>query len=400
MPTKSISSDRENRFKDIRREVKRLIRKEYWKYVCSLFEENEEELDSRPCLKRFWTYIKHQRSSSIGISPLRSEGKLVTDPKAKAEILNNQFYKAFSNGLQYTNREFEEKCEMTMIDKKYSNMEEITISAKGIEKLLTGLNPAKATGPDGLPPRVLKELAKELAPILSMIYKLSLQTGQVPSDWRHALVTPIYKKGEHYDPINYRPVSLTSIPCKLLEHVIVSNLMAHFEQHDILSKRQHGFRRGRSCESQLLEFVEEVTHGLDNGIPTDVVIMDFAKAFDRVNHSLLTHKLERYGVSGSTNKWIQSFLSNRTQSVVVEGEKSNPVAVRSGVPQGSVLGPCLFLAYINDLPEKVESTSRLFADDTLLHRNVKQKEDRQTLQNDLNDRTQIQCQILCLYKCI
>ena len=380
---KARNNVREEKFKEARREVKRLIKKEDWKYVCTLFEENAEEVDSRPCLKRFWTYIKHQRSSSVGVSPLRSEGRLITDPKAKAEILNNQFFKAFSNGLQYTDQQFEEKCDMNTNDKNYSVMDNIEISERGIEKLLAGLNPAKATGPDGIPPRVLKELSSELAPILSMIFRYSLQSGQVPTDWRHALVTPIYKKGEHYDPINYRPVSLTSIPCKLLEHVIVSNLMKHFEDNDLLSKRQHGFRRGRSCETQLLEFVEEVTHGLDKGIPTDVVIMDFAKAFDRVNHSLLTHKLKKYGVLGTTNMWIQNFLRDRTQSVVVEGETSSPVAVRSGVPQGSVLGPCLFLAYINDLPDKVESTSRLFADDTLLHRYIQSLQDRQTLQEDL-----------------
>ena len=177
-------------------------------------------------------------------------------------------------------------------------MNDIIITDKGIEKLLVNLNPSKATGPDGLPPRVLKELSKELAPILGNIFRLSLSTGAVPSDWRHALVSPIFKKGEQYDPINYRPVSLTSIPCKLLEHIIVSNLMQHFEDNEILNDRQHGFRKGRSCETQLLEFVEEVTTGLDEGLPTDVIIMDFAKAFDKVNHSLLTHKLAYYGVRG------------------------------------------------------------------------------------------------------
>lgn len=162
-------------------------------------------------------------------------------------------------------------------------------------------------------------------------------------------------------------------------------MMKHFDDQNILCNQQHGFRRGRSCETQLLEFVEEVSAGLDNGFSTEVVVLDFAKAFDRVNHSLLTHKLAYYGIKGNVNSWIADFLCNRSQCVVVEGEKSSPVSVRSGVPQGSVLGPSLFLAYINDLPEKVTSTSRLFADDTLLHRLMREANDRQRIQQDLKN---------------
>ena len=349
--------------------------------MCSLFEEN----DSRPCLKRFWTYIKHQRTSSVGVAPLKSEGKLITDAKEKAEILNKQFFTAFSEGGVYSEEEFKEKCKIDSSKSEYEPMKDIDISVKGIQKLLSGLNPSKATGADGLPPRVLKELATQIAPILTMIYRVSLRTGKVPSDWRQALVTPLFKKGEQYEPINYRPVSLTSIPCKLLEHIIVSNMMKHFDDQNILCNQQHGFRRGRSCETQLLEFVEEVSAGLDNGFSTEVVVLDFAKAFDRVNHSLLTHKLAYYGIKGNVNSWIADFLCNRSQCVVVEGEKSSPVSVRSGVPQGSVLGPSLFLAYINDLPEKVTSTSRLFADDTLLHRLMREANDRQRIQQDLKN---------------
>ena len=382
---KSPSDELKEKFKECRREVKRTINREYWKYVCTLFEEYEDEVDSRPCLKRFWTYIKHQRTSSVGVSPLKSGGKLITDSSEKAEILNKQFFTAFSEGGTYSKEEFHEKCKIDDDDTMFEPMKEIDITVRGIEKLLAGLNPSKATGPDGLPPRVLKELSTQLAPILTMIYKLSLKSGKIPTDWRQALVTPLFKKGEQYEAVNYRPVSLTSIPCKILEHVIVSNLMKHFDDNNILCQQQHGFRRGRSCESQLLEFVEEVSSGLDDGFSTEVVVMDFAKAFDRVNHSLLTHKLAYYGVRGTTNSWISDFLSNRSQRVVVEGEKSTPVSVRSGVPQGSVLGPCLFLSYINDLPERVTSTSRLFADDTLLHRLMREAEDRNKIQHDLEN---------------
>ena len=168
-----------------------------------------------------------------------------------------------------------------------------------------------------------------------------------------------------------------------MEHILVSAIMHHLETKNILSKEQHGFRKHRSCETQLLEFVEEVSASMESGTTTEAVVLDFAKAFDRVNHSLLCHKLNHYGIRGNVNRFIANFLSGRTQSVVVEGTRSNCINVKTGVPQGSVLGPCLFLCYINDLPSKISSKSRLFADDTVAYRFITSANDPDKLQEDL-----------------
>ena len=250
-----------------------------------------------------------------------------------------------------------------------------------MKKLLKDLNPNKAPGPDGISPRLLKELSSELAPAFTVLFRSSLTTGVVPADWRTANVSPVFKKGERYLPENYR---LTSIPCKLLEHILVSGILTFAEENDILCASQHGFRRNRSCESQLIGLVDELSDDLENGKQVDILVMDFAKAFDRVCHSLLVHKLSHYGIVGQVNTWIRNFLANRQQVVVVDGATSGSIAVESGVPQGSVLGPCLFLLYINDLPEDLTSTARLFADDTLCHNTVKSSKDQQDLQEDLN----------------
>ena len=188
------------------------------------------------------------------------------------------------------------------LDDSHSPMSNIEITSAGVEKLLEKLDMSKATGPDGVSPRILKTLSTEIAPILTTIFKHSMKSGCVPTSWKKANVSAIYKKGEHYKPSNYRPVSLTSVPCKVMEHIVVSHVMSHLETNNILKENQHGFRKKRSCETQLLELTDSLLSSLDKGLRTDMVVLDFAKAFDKVNHSLLTYKLQQYGVRGQTNK--------------------------------------------------------------------------------------------------
>ena len=183
-------------------------------------------------------------------------------------------------------------------------------------------------------------------------------------------MSPIFKKGNRTIAANYRPVSLTAICCKLLEHIIAKNIMTHLEENNLLSDNQHGFRKKRSCESQLILFVDELAKNMSDGKQTDVAVLDFSKFFDVVPHKRLLHKFDFYGIQGSTLFWISSFLSNRTQQVVVGGEFSDVAPVTSGVPQGSVLGTILFLVFINDMPECVNSKCRLFADDSIIYRTV------------------------------
>jgi hypothetical protein len=242
----------------------------------------------------------------------------------------------------------------------------------------------EAAGLDEIKPKLLKELSVEIAPNHTILFNKSVTTGIVPSYWRTAHVSPVYKKGLKYNPENYRPISLTCICCKLLEHLIVKHIMSHADTHNILYPLQHGFCTGQSCETQLLEFIDDVTLNMENGKQTDILVMDFSKAFDKVSHSLLLHKLHYYCIQGELNSWIENLLSNRKQAVVLEGEKSDYVAVESDIPQGSVLGPSLFLYYINDIPAGLTSTIRLFSDDTIAYLAIKSSREALKLQQDLD----------------
>ena len=267
----------------------------------------------------------------------------------------------------------------------FPEMNNISIFETGVLKLLQGLQIHKATGPDGLSARLLKTLSSELAPIFTVFFQASINQGVIPKDWKRADVVPIFKKGAKNRPENYLPVSLTAITCKMLEHVITSNIRRHLDQHEVLTDAQHGFRKHRSCETQLIITLQDLAKSVDDKGQADVILLGFSKAFDKVPHKRLMHKLHHYGIRGNLHSWISDFLHERTQQVVLENGKSNIAPVQSGVPQGSVLGPTLFLLYINDLPNYLvnNSSARLFADDCVLYRRINNNRDAELLQEDL-----------------
>ena len=253
-----------------------------------------------------------------------------------------------------------------------------------VPAVLGRLKPNKSPGGDGLHPRVLVELKNEMATPLKMIFTRSLQEGQLPPSWKEANVTPIYKKGKRHIPGNYRPVSLTPMAGKCMERLIRDAIMTHMTENDLLSPKQHGFIKGRSCVTQLLAVLDSWTLALDEGGHIDTIYLDFAKAFDdTVPHQRMLTKLRGYGIKGRILTWIKAFLTNRRQRVVINGSRSSWADVTSGIPQGSVLGPVLFICYINDMPSSVQSSIYLFADDAKLCRNIASDDDPPALQHDL-----------------
>ena len=225
-----------------------------------------------------------------------------------------------------------------------------------------------------------------MADVFRTLFQASLNQGVVPPDWKNANIVPLFKKGDKSNPANYRPISLTSLTCKILEHVVYSSVMTHFEKYSILDDAQHGFRKNRSCVSQLISTMDDFANSLKNQKQTDAILLDFSKAFDKVDHLGLLSKLEHLGIRGPLLEWTSSFLIGRKQRVVVDGQASPHSDVLSGVPQGTVLGPLFFLVYINDISKGLSQGTfiRLFADDSLLYRQINSPKDCETLQKDLD----------------
>ena len=310
------------RFRHIRKALRQHMKRAYVDYINNLVDPEKDEGN-----KNLWRYLKSQKQDHVG----------VVDAAGKADILNRQFSSVFT----------QEQIN-TMPDKgasPYPNLPRITITRNGVEALLQKVKPKKASGPDLIPARFLHEMAEPLSVVLSFIFQQSLDSGTVPNDWRTANVVPIFKKGDRGLASNYRPVSLTALACKIMEHIVVSSILDHLDAHNILSDLQHGFRAKRSCETQLTITTQDVASALNRHCQVDMAVLDFSKAFDKVPHQRILHKLRYYGVTDSALAWIGSFLSGRSQQVVVDGAMSSQCPVLSGVPQGTVLGPLLTLVH-------------------------------------------------------
>ncbi|CAM4667170.1 unnamed protein product [Lepidochelys kempii] len=327
--------------------------------------------------KRFCSHInKKKKKEEVG--PLNTEdGVEVKDNLGMAQYLNKYFASVFNK----TNEDLRDNGSMTNGNEEM----EVDTTISEVEAKFKQFNGTKSAGPDHLHPRILKELAHEIPSPLARIFNESVNSGVVPYDWRVANIVPIFKKGKKSDPGNYRPVSLTSVVCKVLEKILKKKVVKDIEVNGKWNKIQHGFTKGRSCQTNLISFFEKVTDFLDKGNAVDLTYLDFRKAFDTVPHGELLVNLEKMGINMKIERWIRNWLIGRLQRVTLKGELSGWREVTSGVPQGSVLGPVLFNLFITDLGTKRGSVLIKFADDTKLGGIANTEKDRDILQEDLDD---------------
>ena len=358
------------KYKRLSNSVKDHLNKAYWNYVNEL----TASLKTNP--KKFWSFVKARTGKRSVASCIEYEGKRAYSPLDKANPFNSFFQSVFIVDSEAS--DFQNLSQLTD-----HVIGDLSCSADEVAKLLQSIDVNKASGPDNIPPRILKECAMELALPLTNFFNFTLSRGNIPTDWKVANVVPIFKSGKNNLADNYRPISLTSVVVKILERLIHKHIMKYLTDFQLLNDNQHGFRPSRSCVTQLLQLVHEWLQALDKLGSVDAVFLDFAKAFDKVSHAHLLYKLECYGIKGQILNWLRDFLTSRKQRVVIEGQASDWLSVTSGVPQGSILGPLLFLAYINDLPYSVTCNSDLFADDTVLHRFIENGSDCDLLQEDL-----------------
>jgi len=358
------------KYKRLRNQVKWEIRRAIKKHEMSL----ADQAKSNP--KAFWRYVKAKTKVKGQVEKLRQGGRTIETPQEIANTLNNYFASVFTPDHTRTLP----RKELRTTAKLYN----MIFKPDDIESHISKLKPNKSPGPDEISPRVLKETAHEMSDALSMLFNKSMEEGQVPEKWKVASVTPVHKKGSKTDPGNYRPVSLTSVLGKLMESMMTSEISNYLANNNLLSPHQHGFTNGRSTVTNLLETMQYITDGWDKKEEIHTIYTDFQKAFDKVPHRKLLLKLENYGIGDKLLNWIANFLSKRKQFVTIEDKKSNECEVLSGVPQGSVLGPALFVLYINDLPDKIYSNVKMFADDTKIYKKIKTNEDANELQESMN----------------
>lgn len=333
--------------------------------------------------KKWWKVLKEilGQCDNSEIPPIHVNDEILVDTKEKANAFNEYFSSVTE--INDLNQVLPDNDPSIINNENCLN--QVTITEQDVLDQLKILDINKAYGPDSISPKILKEAAHVLAPSLCKIFNASLIFGKIPSIWKEANVLPLYKKGSPADISNYRPVSLLCTPSKILEKIIYKHLYNHFRDNFLLSIWQSGFLPGNSTVSQLIELYHNFCEAVSNGKEVRVIFLDISKAFDRVWHKGLLYKLRKFGITDSLLTWFKEYLTNRRQRVVINGQTSDWAYLRAGVPQGSVLGPLLFLVFINDITSVVKSCQiRLFADDTCLFLTVDDRIDAAIkINNDL-----------------
>jgi hypothetical protein len=346
-------------FRQLRNKVTTAIRNAKATQIKTVIHQIE---DSGTSNRDWWKIAKSLMGQQIksDLPPLIHDNRDITDDYEKATIFNNYFSDQSTvdeNGSSLP----------TLDHLTVNNLDQINITEDDVIDVLKALNTTKATGPDEIHPRVLREASHVLGKPLAKLFNLSIQTGTFPTMWKRANVTPIHKKDSTSEVSNYRPISLISCLGKVMERCIFKHTYNYFNSNNLLTPLQSGFTPGDSTVCQLIDLYNTFCSALDDGKEIRVIFCDISKAFDRVWHKGLIHKLKKYGVSGKVLLWFKNYLSERKQRVVVHGQNSEWESLRAGVPQGSILGPLLFLIYINDIVCNIHSPIRLFADDTSLY---------------------------------
>ena len=297
-----------------------------------------------------------------------------------ADLLQDQYAAVFSNP------ENKSKKVPSSPDKSEIHIEDLEFSREDIEKAIDEISENSACGENDIPAIILKRCKLTISHPIKLIWQHSIDTGTIPSVYKKQTVTPVHKKKSRALPENYRPISLTSHVIKIFERIIRNKIVAHLEGNKLLCKHQHGFRKGRSCLTQLLAHIDAILLNALDGADTDVIYLDYQKAFDKVDHEILLKKLKMYGIRGKLYNWLEEYLKDRPQVVAIKGQHSYETKVVSGVPQGTVLGPVLFLIYINDLQDCVtQSMLSCFADDSRIKKKITSTEDVDSLQLDLHN---------------
>ena len=357
-------------FRSIRNLTKSLIKTKRNNFILSL----KDVCKTNP--KRFWSFFHFKTKSQALPDVISDSERECSAPSDKATLFNCYFGSVFNHDLT-TGHPLLDNVDCPEITDPF-----FTVSQ--VEECLHDLDVKRAYAPNSIPLVVLKQCRFLLAPPMTLLFNACIQAECIPTEWKKAFVVPIHKKGDKKIVSNYRPISLLCSVSKMLERCIFNQLYPEVESR--IHPLQHGFIKGRSCASQLVDVYHRIGATLDKGGQVDMIFLDFSKAFDCISHSLLIYKLQRqFGISGHLLGFIQSYLHERSQCVIVNGESSDWIHVPSGVPQGSILGPLLFLLFINDLPNVSASTTALFADDAKCFRTIVNENDCVSLQQDLDN---------------